>query len=176
LKLSCAAPCDIFLIRACNKSNRYLTNRTSDFSSSAMKPITLSGKQASMPNKAASAIFAAIVTHKVLTGQSLLCFNPSLEYICVNSFILKFAALTSAVCTKGNSWPYRNSAFLGLCLDFPLPTKPKSSKMTFFHSFVITSLTVFVASGCWLHHSVLPALDESLLYGLGSQNPYQYQT
>jgi hypothetical protein len=48
----------------------------SDLSLFAIKPITLSGKQAGKVSIPVSAIFAAIVMHIVPTGHSRLCASP----------------------------------------------------------------------------------------------------
>ena len=46
-----------------------------------INPITLSGKHASIPSMAESAILAAIVKHKVPLGHKRLCSNPFSEYV-----------------------------------------------------------------------------------------------
>ena len=57
-------------------------NLVSAFSGSAVNPITLSGKHASISRIAVSAMFAAIVMHRVPLGQSLLCCRPASMFEC----------------------------------------------------------------------------------------------
>ena len=100
-----------------------------------IKPTTLSGKQASIPKNAVSAILAAIVMQRVPFGHNLLCAKPNSPYILEYSVIYLSAFFTSLVCRKGY-FPSSNSraSFLGLCFDFPLPKSPSLFKCTYFHS------------------------------------------
>lgn len=78
-KLSCATPCESFCISILNLSNRCFTNRTLVAFFFGIKPIILSGKQAFIFKIAVSAMFAAIVIHKVSSCYNLLWFNPASE-------------------------------------------------------------------------------------------------
>ena len=79
LRFAWAIPCDKDCISILNLSNWLFTNKTVVLFSLGIKPITLSGKQAFIFKIAVSAIFAAIVIHKVFSFQSLLCFKPASE-------------------------------------------------------------------------------------------------
>ena len=105
-------------------SKAYFTNFTFDTPSKGINPITLSGKQASIPNIVVSAIFAAMVIHNVPAGHSLLCAKPLSLYVSEYSVKYNPAALTSAVCINGYFPPNSDLSFLGLCFYFPLEIEP----------------------------------------------------
>ena len=103
--------------------------------SEGVNPTILSGKHASIPKNAVSAILAAIVIQSVPFGHNLLCCKPKLPYFWAHVVIYRFAAFTSPVWIKGY-FPSSNKAgsLRGRCLDFPRPNSPSLDRAIYLHS------------------------------------------
>ena len=84
LRLSCVAPLVMRLNRGFSLSMADFRKMVSDFDSSAITAIMLSGKQARMPSTAQSPVFSpALVIQMVPGSHSLLWANPVSLYVCL---------------------------------------------------------------------------------------------